>query len=174
MVALDGNCGASNGVVPRAGAAPGIMPVADSMPVGAPVGSSSLQWGAPGFTQGWTPQQREQYLANHHAANPDVSYWTPFWKPGPPNDYTGTPDTGARNTYATIHDFNIAHRDWPWIADYFDIVTPLTGRTHEDIDNSVVRFGHNCTTSSACPSRPRAHMKFGVCSIDKRHSPARR
>ena len=152
VLALDGSCagGAASAAAAaiaaappaRSSGAPGIVPIADTMPVGAQVGSSSLQWGAPGFTQGWTPDQRERYLAQHGVADPDVNYWTPFWQNGPPNIYTGSVDTGGRNTFATIHDYNIGHDDWGWIGDYFDVVTPLTGETHNDIDNSVSRLGH--------------------------------
>jgi len=127
---------------PASSAPTGVIPVAGELPVGAPVGSSSsLSWGPPGFTQGWTAQQREQYLMQHGVADPDVTYWTPFWDGGPPNYYTGHSDTGARNTFGTIHDYNIGHDDWGWLGDYFDVVTPLSGRTHTDIDNSVSRLG---------------------------------
>jgi hypothetical protein len=151
VLALDGSCagGASAAAAmatapaARGGAVPSVIPVAASLPVGTPVGSSSLQWGAPGFTQGWTPAEREHYLAQHGVADPDVSYWTPFWENGPPNYYTGTVDTGARNTFGTIHDYNVGHDDWGWIGDYFDVVTPLSGETHTDIDNSVARLGRS-------------------------------
>ncbi len=151
VMALDGSCagGASAAAAVAAApamqssAAPGIIPVADTLPVGAPVGSSSLQWGPPGFTQGWTPDAREQYLAQHGVADPDVNYWTPFWENGPPNYYTGSVDTGGRNTFGTIHDYNIEHDDWGWVGDYFDVVTPLSGETHTDIDNTVTRLGRS-------------------------------
>jgi len=53
----------------------------------------------------------------------------------------GSVDTGARNTFGTIHDYNVEHDDWGWLGSYFDVVTPLAGRTHTDIDNSVSRLG---------------------------------
>lgn len=158
VLALDGSCagGTSGGGIAagggvaaiigapslRPGGAPAIVPAASGLPIGASVGSSSLSWGAPGFTQGWTPAEREQYLAQHGVADPDVRYFTPFWEHGPPNYYTGAPDTSGANTYGVIHDYNIARGDWPWVADYFDVVTPLFGRTHTDIDQSATRLGH--------------------------------
>lgn len=145
VVALDGTCagGAAASVVGAPPLRPAIVPAGSSLPVGAPVGGSpSLTWGAPGFTQGWTPAQREQYLAEHGVADPDVRYFTPFWEHGPPNYYTGAPDTGPTNTFGVIHDYNIGHGDWPWVVDYFDVVTPLFGRTHNDIDQSATRLGH--------------------------------
>ncbi|HEY2744393.1 MAG TPA: hypothetical protein VGL86_07215 [Polyangia bacterium] len=151
VVALDANCAGASVATAAVAAAPAatsgdpiVVPVAANLPVGAPVGSSStLEWGPPGFTQGWTPEQREQYLADHGVADPDVNYWTPFWDGSPPNIYTGTSDTGARNTFGTIHDYNIGHDDWGWLGDYFDVVTPLTGETHTDIDNSITRLGRS-------------------------------
>ena len=119
VLALDGSCtgGAVGGVAAiigapslQAGNAPAIVPAASSLPVGASVGSSSLSWGAPGFTQGWTPAEREQYLAQHGVADPDVRYFTPFWQAGPPNYYTGAPDTAGTNTFGVIHDYNITPR----------------------------------------------------------------
>ncbi|MCA1662933.1 MAG: hypothetical protein LC659_01405 [Myxococcales bacterium] len=153
VAALDGSCvgGAAAGggaaaliAAPslRPAGAPALVPVGSSLPVGAAVGSSSLSWGAPGFTQGWTPAERERYLAEHGVADPDVRYFTPFWEAGPPNYYTGAPDTGGANTFGVIHDYNIGRGDWPWVADYFDVVTPLFGRTHGDIDQAATRIGH--------------------------------
>ena len=155
VLALDGTCAGRSAAAAVAAApalrgdatgtgAPGVIPVAAGLPVGAPVGSSpSLSWGPPGFSQGWTPEQREQYLAEYGVADPDVRYWTPFWEGGPPNIYTGNVDTGARNTFGTIHDYNIEHDDWGWLGSYFDVVTPLTGRTHSDIDHSAARLGRS-------------------------------
>ena len=150
VLTLDGACAGGSAAAAALVAAPetrgaapaGVVPVADELPVGAPVGSSSLSWGPPGFTQGWTPQQRERYLAEHGVADPEVNYWSPFWNGGPPNRFTGSVDTGARNSFGTIHDYNVGHDDWGWIADYFDVVTPLSGRTHADLDHSVTRLGH--------------------------------
>jgi hypothetical protein len=153
VLTLDGACAGSSVAAAAAAAAPAmragargdVIPVADratgGLPVGAPVGSSSLSWGPPGFTQGWTPEQREQYLAERGVADPAVSYWTPFWQGNGPNYYTGNADTGARNTFGAIHDYNLAHDDWGWLGDYFDVVTPLSGRTHTDIDDSLSRLG---------------------------------
>jgi len=146
VLALDGSCaGAAAIAAPSVSATPpasgpsGVVPIAAGLPVGAAVGSSSLTWGTPGFTQGWTPEERERYLAEHGVADPAVEYWTPFWEHLPPNYYTGSVDTGARNTFGTIHDYNIARDDWGWIGDYLDVVTPLTGRTHDDIDDGAAR-----------------------------------
>jgi hypothetical protein len=146
VVALDPGCAGGAAALAAAPSLrpddpPAITAAGSSLPVGAPVGSSSLSWGAPGFTQGWTPDQRERYLAQHGVADPDVRYFTPFWDGGPPNYYTGAPDTGTANSFGVIHDFNIGHRDWPWIADYFDVVTPLFGHTHQDIDTGAARLG---------------------------------
>lgn len=79
---------------------------------------------------------------------------TPSWNGGPPNYYTGHSDTGARNTVGTIHDYNIGHDDWGWLGSYFDVVTPLSGRTHTDIDNSVVRLGRALKARSGSNSAP--------------------
>jgi hypothetical protein len=149
IVALDGTCaGTAQGAAPLETAGPpqttgggargGTGPAPTSVPL-LPIGSSSLQWGAPGFTQGWTAQQRADYLRDHGVADPNANYWTPFWSSGPRhNEYTGTPDTGMRNEFAAIHDYNLATKDWPWFLTYFDVVTPLFGVTHRDLDAAVV------------------------------------
>jgi hypothetical protein len=160
VLALDGSCaGGAAAIIGapslRPGGAPAIMPAASSLPIGASVGSSSLSWGAPGFTQGWTPAEREQYLAEHGVADPDVRYFTPFWEHGPPNYYTGTPETSGANTFGVIHDYNIGRGDWPWVADYFDVVTPLFGRTHTDLDQSATRIGHAIAHALGLPGATR-------------------
>ncbi|MDB4968060.1 MAG: hypothetical protein JWN44_3749 [Myxococcales bacterium] len=153
IAALDGSCAGSASAQARSAAAgpadssgpratptsaPDVVPVSGGIPLG-PIGSSSLQWGAPGFTQGWTAEQRRDYLGQHGVADPNANYWTPFWSNGPRlNSYTGVPDTGARNQFAAIHDYNLAAQQWPWFLSYFDVVTPLSGYTHGDIDAAVL------------------------------------
>ena len=93
-------------------------------------------WGSPGFTSGWSPAQRENYLVTNGLADPSVDYWTPFWQSGDqPNVYTGQPDVGYQNEYAVNHDIN-ANFGIP-VVGYLDIFTPLIGTNELEIGATI-------------------------------------
>lgn len=162
IAALDGSCAGAAAAATAAAAAataaptaaPAVSPASssDGIPLG-PVGSSpSLAWGAPGFSQGWTASQRNDYLGQHGVADPNANYWTPFWSQVPgPNEYTGSPDTSARNTFAAIHDYNLARGSWPWYLSYFDVVTPTWGVTHDDLDAALSQLGRRLRRALGLP-----------------------
>jgi hypothetical protein len=159
--ALDGRCAGGGAAGNGAGGAtsPGYSPTNEGValagdnaplsggtgapsPLGVGLGavgsSSSVRWGPPGFSAGWTAEERGSYLGAHGIADPAANYWTPFWSSDPsPSLYTGSVDTSRLNSFAALHDFNIAAHDWPWLADYFDVVTPLSGYSHRDLDASI-------------------------------------
>jgi hypothetical protein len=129
IVALDGTCAGGTGSIAAA---------ARAIPVAA-VGASSLGWGEPGFSRGMTPAQRQAHLGATGIADPNANYYSPFWAAGErPNHYTGQPDTGRRNTFSVIHDHNSAFGPAPWLG-YFDVVTPLSGYTHDDLVDGAQR-----------------------------------
>jgi hypothetical protein len=98
--------------------------------------NGTWHWGAPGFSAGMSPGDREQYLINQGLADPNVNYWTPFWgSSSDPNVYTGASNTGYQNTFAVNHDIN-ANFGIPVIG-YLDIFTPLFGTNERAIGSTI-------------------------------------
>jgi hypothetical protein len=108
--------------------------------------NGSWTWGPPGFSAGMSPMQREYYLVNQGLADPNVNYWTPFWQSGhDPNVYTGTVDTGLRNTFAVNHDIN-ANFGIPLLG-YLDVFTPLLGTNELQIAATVSSVWNSITSA---------------------------
>lgn len=93
--------------------------------------NGSWTWGPPGFSNGWSQQQRADYLISHGLADPNASYWTPFWSGEHGSVYTGVTDTSFRNGYSVNHDINSAY-GIPLIG-YIDVFTPLFGTNELEI-----------------------------------------
>ena len=98
--------------------------------------AGSWSWGTPGFTDGWSSQDRTNALATQGLADPNVNYWTPFWGGyDGANYYTGDVNTGLQNTFAVNHDIN-ANFGIPLLG-YLDIFTPLFGTNELAIASTV-------------------------------------